>query len=77
MGTLKQELINLDSTTTEYVLSEYGEFLVRCMKDHSIPNSWRDAINSIYQVSNLSGKSLTKLQIEFILFENTESLYEE
>ena len=77
MGTLKQELINLDSTTTEFVLSEYGEFLVRCMKDRSIPNSWRDAINSIYQASNISWKSLTKLQIEFILFENTESLYEE
>ena len=48
------------------------------MKDHSIPSTWRDAITWIsqQQVHERREAQLSRLQIEQVLIDNTESLYE-
>jgi|2_EtaG_2_1085320.scaffolds.fasta_scaffold136000_1 hypothetical protein len=77
MGKLKQQLVDLDKLDTNFVLHHYGEFLVSCMKDHSIPNTWNDAISAVHRCAYVAGGRLSRVQIEYILTENIESLYEE
>ena len=77
MGKLKQHVMEGEETYTEKVLFYYGNFLVGCMKDRTIPNTWQDAISAIHWSMYLEGKEISRLQIEYILKENTESLYED
>jgi len=66
-----------EESYTEKVMLYYGNFLVACMGDRTIPNTWRDAIDAIHWSMYLEGKEISRLQIEYILKENTESLYED
>ena len=49
-----------------------------CMKDHNLPNTWSDAVAWIHdQQKNIGGTGwVSLLQIEQIMIDNTESLYE-
>jgi len=77
MGKLKQHVMCGEESYTEKVMLYYGNFLVACMGDRTIPNTWRDAIDAIHWSMYLEGKEISRLQIEYILKENTESLYED
>ena len=77
MGKLKQPIMEGEETHTENVMFYYGNFLVACMEDRTMPNTWQDAIDAIHWSMYLEGKEISRLQIEYILKENTESLYED
>ena len=76
MGKLKNLIIDLESSDTDFVMEHYGLFLEKAMSDKNMPHSWSDAINAIHWAAYLAGKNLVRLQIEHILREQTESLYE-
>ena len=57
-------------------MEHYGLFLEKAVKDKNMPHSWSDAINAIHWAAYLADKNLVRLQIEHILREQTESLYE-
>ena len=76
MGKLKNLIIDLESKDTDFVMEHYGLFLEKAIKDKHMPHSWSDAINAIHWAAYLADKNLVRLQIEHILREQTESLYE-
>ena len=76
MGKLKNLIIDLESKDTDFVMEHYGLFLEKAVKDKHMPHSWSDAINAIHWAAYLADKNLVRLQIEHILREQTESLYE-
>ena len=76
MGKLKNLIIDLEGKDTDFVMEHYGLFLEKAINDKNMPHSWLDAINAIHWAAYLSGKNLVRLQIEHILREQTESLYE-
>lgn len=76
MGKLKNLIIDLESKDTDFVMEHYGLFLEKAVKDRNMPHSWSDAINAIHWAAYLADKNLVRLQIEHILREQTESLYE-
>ena len=76
MGKLKNLIIDLESKDTDFVMEHYGLFLEKAVKDKNMPHSWSDAINAIHWAAYLADKNLVRLQIEHILREQTESLYE-
>ena len=76
MGKLKNLIIDLESSDTDFVMEHYGLFLEKAVKDKNMPHSWSDAINAIHWAAYLADKNLVRLQIEHILREQTESLYE-
>tara|TARA_R100001443_G_C3260907_1_gene155576 strand:- start:36 stop:272 length:237 start_codon:yes stop_codon:yes gene_type:complete len=76
MGKLKDLIIDLENKDTEFVMKHYGLFLEKAMKDRQMPSSWSDAINAIHWAAYLSGTKLVRIQIEYILRQQTESLYE-
>jgi len=76
MGKLKGLIIDLEHKDTEFVMEHYGLFLEKAIKDREMPNSWSDAINAIHRAAYLSGSNLVRIQIEHILRQQTESLYE-
>lgn len=78
MGKLKQHIMETSELKVKWILVTYGQFLQQCMKDHSIPSTWRDAITWIsqQQVHERREAQLSRLQIEQVLIDNTESLYE-
>ena len=47
MGKLKQHVMEGEESHTEKVMFYYGNFLVGCMEDRTMPNTWQDAINAI------------------------------
>ena len=79
MGKLKQHLMETSSLQVTWVMTKYGQFLHRCMEDHSLPNTWKDAISWIHtEQQNIGGAGwVSFLQIEQVLIDNTESLYED
>ena len=77
MGKLKQHIMEGEETHTEKVMFYYGNFLVACMEDRTMSNTWQDAIDAIHWSMYFEGKEISRLQIEYILKENTESLYED
>ena len=77
MGKLKQHVMEGEESHTEKVMFYYGNFLVGCMEDRTMPNTGQDAINAIHWAMYFEGKEISRLQIEYILKENTESLYED
>ena len=76
MGKLKNLIIDLESNDIDFVMEHYGLFLEKAVKDKNMPHSWSDAINAIHWAAYLADKNLVRLQIEHILREQTESLYE-
>ena len=76
MGKLKNLIIDLESSDTDFVMEHYGLFLEKAVSDKNMPHSWSDAINAIHWAAYLADKNLVRLQIEHILREQTESLYE-
>ena len=76
MGKLKNLIIDLEGKDTAFVMEHYGLFCEKGVKDKHMPHSWSDAINAIHWAAYLAGKNLVRLQIEHILREQTESLYE-
>tara|TARA_A100000172_G_C3032854_1_gene107354 strand:- start:550 stop:792 length:243 start_codon:yes stop_codon:yes gene_type:complete len=78
MGKLKQHLMDTSSLQVTWVMTKYHEFLQMCMKDRSLPNTWSDAVAWIHdQQKNIGGTGwVSLLQIEQIMIDNTESLYE-
>ena len=76
MGKLKDLIVDLEHRDTEFVMEHYGLFLEKAVKDKNMPHSWSDAINAIHWAAYLADKNLVRLQIEHILREQTESLYE-
>ena len=76
MGKLKSLIIDLESSDIDFVMEHYGLFLEKAVKDKNMPHSWSDAINAIHWAAYLADKNLVRLQIEHILREQTESLYE-
>ena len=76
MGKLKNLVIDLESNDIDFVMEHYGLFLEKAVKDKNMPHSWSDAINAIHWAAYLADKNLVRLQIEHILREQTESLYE-
>ena len=46
------------------------------MKDKQMPSSWSDAVYAIQWAAYLSGTNLVRIQVEHILRQQTESLYE-
>jgi len=76
VGKLKNLIIDLESKDTDFVMEHYGLFLEKAVKDRNMPHSWSDAINAIHWAAYLADKNLVRLQIEHILREQTESLYE-
>jgi len=76
VGKLKNLIIDLESNDIDFVMEHYGLFLEKAVKDKNMPHSWSDAINAIHWAAYLADKNLVRLQIEHILREQTESLYE-
>ena len=76
MGKLKDLIVDLEHRDTVFVMEHYGLFLEKAVKDKNMPHSWSDAINAIHWAAYLADKNLVRLQIEHILREQTESLYE-
>jgi len=78
MGKLKQHLMDTSSLQVTWVMTKYHEFLKRCIKDRSLPNKWKDAVLWIHEEQqNIGGTGwVSTLQIEQIMLDNTESLYE-
>ena len=76
MGKLKNLIIDLESSDIDFVMEHYGLFLEKAIKDKQMPNSWSDAVNAIHWAAYLSGTNLVRIQIEHILRQQTESLYE-
>ena len=76
MGKLKSLIIDLEGRDTDFVMEHYGLFLEKAVKDRNMPHSWSDAINAIHWAAYLSGTNLVRIQIEYILRQQTESLYE-
>ena len=76
MGKLKDLIVDLEHRDTEFVMEHYGLFLEKAVKDKNMPHSWSDAINAIHWAAYLADNNLVRLQIEHILREQTESLYE-
>ena len=76
MGKLKDLIIELDHKDTEFVMKHYGLFLEKAMKDKQMPSSWSDAVYAIQWAAYLSGTNLVRIQLEHILSQQTESLYE-
>ena len=76
MGKLKELLVDLDENHTDFVMEHYGVFLQNCMKNKEMPNTWEDAINAIHWAALFNGNELGRLQIQYILTQQTESLYE-
>ena len=76
MGKLKDLIIDLEYKDTEFVMEHYGLFLEKAIKDKQMPNSWSDAVNAIHWAAYLSGTNLVRIQVEHILRQQTESLYE-
>ena len=46
------------------------------MKNKEMPNTWEDAVNAIHWAALFNGNELGRLQIQYILTQQTESLYE-
>ena len=46
MGKLKNLIIDLESSDTDFVMEHYGLFLEKAMKDKQMPNRWSDAVNA-------------------------------
>ena len=76
MGKLKSLIIDLEGRDTDFVMEHYGLFLEKAVKDKHMPHSWSDAINAIHWAAYLADRNLVRLQIDHILREQTESLYE-
>jgi hypothetical protein len=76
MGKLKQLVVDLDSGQVEFAMEHYGLFLQKAMQDKTMPNTWEDAINAIHWAAYISGVDLGRIQIEYIINQQTESLYE-
>lgn len=76
MGKLKQLIVDLDRDQVEFAMEHYGLFLQKAMKDKTMPNTWQDAINAIHWAAYISGVDLGRIQIEYIINHQTESLYE-
>jgi hypothetical protein len=76
MGKLKQLVVDLDSGQVEFAMKHYGLFLQKAMQDKTMPNTWEDAINAIHWAAYISGVDLGRIQIEYIINQQTESLYE-
>jgi len=76
MGKLKQLVVDLDSGQVEFAMEHDGLFLQKAMQDKTMPNTWEDAINAIHWAAYISGVDLGRIQIEYIINQQTESLYE-
>ena len=76
MGKLKNLIIDLESSDIDFVMEHYGLFLEKAIKDKQMPNSWSDAVNALHWAAYLSGTNLVRIQVEHILRQQTESLYE-
>jgi hypothetical protein len=76
MGKLKQLVIDLDKDQVDFTMKHYELFLQKAMLDKSMPNTWQDAINAIHWAAYISGVDLGRIQIEYIINQQTESLYE-
>jgi len=76
MGKLKQLVVDLDKDQVEFAMEHYGLFLQKAMQDKTMPNTWEDAINAIHWAAYISGVDLGRIQIEYIINQQTESLYE-
>ena len=63
MGKLKNLIIDLESSDTDFVMEHYGLFLEKAVSDKNMPHSWSDAINAIHWAAYLAGKNLIKLTI--------------
>ena len=76
MGKLKELITDLDENHIEFVMENYGVFLENCIKNKDMANTWNDAITAIHWAAFVKGTELNRLQIQYILVQETESLYE-
>jgi len=76
MGKLKELLVDLDENHIDFVMEHYGIFLQNCVKNKEMSNTWEDAINAVHWAALFNGNELGRLQIQYILTQQTESLYE-